>query len=357
MMHQLSNAPESSEKLTVCFNHEPLQHENVRCGSKCSLQEMVDLMLKDLSMVLENNSEEILLQRSPYTVDAITGEVRWLECKIDDWNVETDLAKYVAGASAVPIGGVAGYRVKSAIFHIHDEDSPVTMTSGHYVTVFSQNNKWHLANDEFVRCVFMEECPLFPCVVLFAKCTRDMSTNDVSMLAQDIACDPLSWDSCIGKTSFAAREKEEHPATEDQPSGRKRKASETSSANPLLFRYFKHASGSELQSLASEDQSNAEQDRSNRKQDRSKKNRSKQKQDRSNREQERSNREQDGSNREQDRSNREQDRSKTKRDRSNIEQNQQRTSKKAQERTKQLHVDPLSLEHTPLKIFAKRYYQ
>ena len=35
--------------------------------------------------------------------------------------------------------------------------------------------------------------------------------------------------------------------------------------------------------------------------------------------------------------------------------NQERAAKKAQERTKQLHVDPFALEHTPLKIFAKRY--
>ena len=71
---------------------------------------------------------------------------------------------------------------------------------------------------------------------------------------------------------------------------------------------------------------------------------SKREQDRSNQEQDRSKREQDRSNQDQDRSNREQDRS-----------NQERAAKNARERTEKLHVDPFSLEQTPLKIFAKRY--
>ena len=91
VMHQLSNAPASTEKLNVCFNHEPLQHKDCRHGPRCSLQEMVDLMLKDFPIGFEKNSEEVLWQRSPCTVDEITGELRWMECKIDDWNVEVGL--------------------------------------------------------------------------------------------------------------------------------------------------------------------------------------------------------------------------------------------------------------------------
>jgi hypothetical protein len=107
VMHQLSNAPASTEKLNVCFNHEPLQHKDCRHGPRCSLQEMVDLMLKDFPIGFEKSSEEVLLQRSPYTVDEITGELRWMGCKIDDWNVGVDLAKYFSNASAVPMGCVA----------------------------------------------------------------------------------------------------------------------------------------------------------------------------------------------------------------------------------------------------------
>ena len=91
VMHQLSNAPASTEKLNVCFNHEPLQHKDCRHGPRCSLQEMVDLMLKDFPIGFEKNSEEVLWQRSPCTGDEITGELRWMECKIDDWNVEVGL--------------------------------------------------------------------------------------------------------------------------------------------------------------------------------------------------------------------------------------------------------------------------
>ena len=67
-------------------------------------KEMVDLMLKDFPSGFERDSEEVLLHRGPHTVDEITGDLRWMECKIDDWNVE---AKYFSDASAVPMGCVA----------------------------------------------------------------------------------------------------------------------------------------------------------------------------------------------------------------------------------------------------------
>ena len=63
VMHQVSNAPVSTEKVHVCFNHEPLQHKDFRHGPRCSLQEMVDLMLKDFPSGFERDSEEVLLHR------------------------------------------------------------------------------------------------------------------------------------------------------------------------------------------------------------------------------------------------------------------------------------------------------
>ena len=70
---------------------------------------------------------------------------------------------------------LTGYRVKAAILHLHDEDSSVSMTSGHYVTALCQNGQWHLANDEFVRNVQMKECPVVPCGVLFERCDDQCS--------------------------------------------------------------------------------------------------------------------------------------------------------------------------------------
>ena len=59
--------------------------------------------------------------------------------------------------------------------------------------------------------------------------------------------------------------------------------------------------------------------------------------------------------REQDRSNQEQDRSKREQDRSDRKQDRPRAAENARERTQKLHVDPFSLELTPMKLFAKRY--
>jgi len=74
----------------------------------------------------------------------------------------------------------------------------------------------------------------------------------------------------VGKASSAAGEMEEVPATEDLPVRRKRKASETISANPLL-RYFKASLGSKHASTASVSSTgmlSSEQDESNREQER-----------------------------------------------------------------------------------------
>ena len=60
--------------------------------------------------------------------------------------------------------------------------------------MFWQNSNWHLANDDFVRYVTMEDCSLFPCVVLLAKNPMEMTTKDAPLFAQGIACQPLqTW--------------------------------------------------------------------------------------------------------------------------------------------------------------------
>ena len=72
----------------------------------------------------------------------------------------------------------------------------MSATSGH-VTAIKQNNEWHLANDEFARAVRINECPLLPCGILFAKC--DDHCSQKTMLIEGRMCEELSWDQCICK--------------------------------------------------------------------------------------------------------------------------------------------------------------
>ena len=254
---------------------------------------------------------------------------------------------------------LTGYRVKAAILHLHDEDSSVSMTSGHYVTALCQNGQWHLANDEFVRNVQMKECPVVPCGVLFERC--DDQCSGKTMLFEGMVCQQHSWFECLCKaapalpgaahaTEAAASVDGTQPvltgavpthaaSSQDVPeaSRSKRKAADASQGNCLL-KYFKPVGSIEQQKEAvnaqgkqdctgrKEDLSNREQDCSNtdqdreqdcstREQDRSTREQDSE-QDRSTREQDRSTREQDRSTREQDRSTREQDRSTREQDRS-----------------------------------------
>ena len=212
--------------------------------------------------------------------------------------------------------------MKAAILHLHDEDSSVSMTSGHYVTALCQNGQWHLANDEFVRNVQMKECPVVPCGVLFERC--DDQCSGKTMLFEGMVCQQHSWFECLCKAAPAlpgAAHATEAAASVDgtQPvftgavpthaassqdvreaSRSKRKAADASQGNCLL-KYFKPVGSIEQQKEAVNAQ--GKQDRTGRKQDCS------------NREQDRSNREQDCSNREQDRCTREQDRSTREQDR------------------------------------------
>lgn len=74
--------------------------------------------------------------------------------------------------------------MKAAILHLHVEDSPVSMTSGHYVTALRQNGQWHLANDEFVRHVQVKECPVVPCGVLFERCAMTSALGKTCCLKE-----------------------------------------------------------------------------------------------------------------------------------------------------------------------------
>ena len=60
-------------------------------------------MLKDKQLAFEVASEQVLLQRSPYTADEISGELQWIESKIEDWNAEVDLGNHFAESAASEI--------------------------------------------------------------------------------------------------------------------------------------------------------------------------------------------------------------------------------------------------------------
>ena len=91
VVHQLSNAPESTEQVSVCFNATPLHQSAYTLGEECCLQEFVDLHLKQRHGTLETVSKEILLQTIPFVVDEVTAELSWIATKIVDWNAEVDL--------------------------------------------------------------------------------------------------------------------------------------------------------------------------------------------------------------------------------------------------------------------------
>ena len=231
----------------------------------------------------------------------------------------------------------SGYRVKAAILHLHDEDSSVSMTSGHYVTALCQNGQWHLANDEFVRNVEMKECLVVPCGVLFERC--DDQCSGKSMLFEGMVSQQHSWFECLCKAApalpaaghvteaaasvdgtqpvFTGAVRTHAASSQDGPeaSRSKRKAADASQGNCLL-KYFKPVGSIEQQKEAVDAQRSREQDRSTKEQDRSTR-----EQDRSTRGQDRSTNEQDCSTREQDRSTREQDCSTREQDRSTREQN------------------------------------
>ena len=90
VVHQLSNAPESTEQVSVCFNAGPLRQSDT-LGEECSLQEFVDLQLKQRHGTLATVSKEILLQTIPFVVNEVTAELSWIASKIVDWSAEVDL--------------------------------------------------------------------------------------------------------------------------------------------------------------------------------------------------------------------------------------------------------------------------
>ena len=103
IMHQLSRTPACTPRFTVCFNHEALLRRDCEVKEARCLQEVVELMLKDKQLAFEVASEQVLLQRSPYTADEINGELQWIESKIEDWNAEVDLGNHFAESAASEI--------------------------------------------------------------------------------------------------------------------------------------------------------------------------------------------------------------------------------------------------------------
>ena len=190
LVHELSNAPQSTSQVGVCFNASPRDISQNVLESSCTMQDYVDMQLQDCNVALDNESRQILVQTIPFVVNAVTGELFWMQNRIVDWDSEVDLSRLFRQSRS-------RYRVKAAILHIHNEDSPVSATSGHYVTAIKQNNAWHLANDEFVRVVRINECPLLPCGLLFEKC--DDQCSQKTMLIEGRMCEELSWEHCICK--------------------------------------------------------------------------------------------------------------------------------------------------------------
>ena len=284
--------------------------------------------------------------------------------------------------------------MKATILHLHNEDSAVSTTSGHYVCAIRQSNAWHLANDDFVRVVRMNECPLLPCGILFEK--WDDQVSQKTSLLEGMVCDAVSWDQCICKETecvpgspgthndedIMMPDETAESASWTQPvltgavrtqpakttvgkglKDKKRKASDGTTAKTLL-KYFKTAPSQDA-SDRNQNQLDRNQDQSDRNQDRSaqQRDRSGQQQDRSGRQQDQSARQQDRSARQQDQSARQQDRSARQQDRSARQQDQSarqqdrsarqqdrsdtsqyRANAVARERTEKYHVDPFMLD-------------
>ena len=206
---------------------------------------------------------------------------------------------------------LSGYKVKSVIFHVHSEGSDVSMTSGHYVTAFCQNDIWHMANDEFVRAVKMEECTLYPCVLVLEKSERQMQTKD--MLADGVACELLPWIVSITKTISPVTTKETVSAPTEVSLRGKRKSADSIGQNKLS-NYFQASrscepeqqNSSSMNRLDGRDRADRSQDRANRSQvqaDRS--------QDRADRSQDQADRSQVQADRSQDRADQSSSRSKS----------------------------------------------
>ena len=279
----------------------------------------------------------------------------------------------------------AGYKVKSAIFHVHSEGSDVSMTSGHYVTAFCQNDIWHMANDEFVRAVKMEECPLYPCVLVLEKSERQMHTK--GMLADGVDCELVPWTFSITKTNPPVTTKETVSAPTEVSLRGKRK-SEDSIGQNKLSNYFQASrsckpeqqNSSSMNRLDVRDRADRSEDRADRSQDRAGRSQDGAggSQDRAGRSQDRAGRSQDHGGRSQDRAGRSRDQAGGSQDGGGRSQDQagrirdrsqeekqiyrhkgglhgDRAAKHARERTEKAHVDPFLLEQTPLALFARRY--
>ena len=102
MMHDLSNAPESTMQVGVCFNASPRDISENVLEARCTLQEFVDLQLKECHVALENVSTQILVKTIPFVVNAVTGELFWMQNRIADWDSEVDLSKLFRQSPEIP---------------------------------------------------------------------------------------------------------------------------------------------------------------------------------------------------------------------------------------------------------------
>ena len=409
VVHELSNAPQSTSQVGVCFNASPRDISQNVLESSCTMQDYVDMQLQDCEVALDNESKQILVQTVPFVVNAVTGELFWMQNRIVDWGSEVDLSRLFRQSRS-------RYKVKAAILHIHNEDSSVSATSGHYVTAIKQNNAWHLANDEFVRVVRMNECPLLPCGLLFEKC--DDQCSQKTMLIEERMCEELSWEHCIcketkcvpsaastqtmmpnetaeslswtqlpvggavcaqaGETPDSNETAESVPWTQlpvggavctQERKGKKRNTSDGKGAQTLL-KYFKtdrtqerNRDQKQVRTERKEESTERSQDRTERKQERTERKRepTERKDERTERSQVRTERKQDRTEQSQDRTERSQDRTEQSQDRTGRKQDRTdqaqaaRAVTVARERTQKCHVDPFMLDQTPLALFAKRY--
>ena len=102
VMHDLSNAPESTMQVGVCFNASPRDISENVLEARCTLQEFVDLQLKECHVALENVSTQILVKTIPFVVNAVTGELFWMQNRIADWDSEVDLSKLFRQSPEIP---------------------------------------------------------------------------------------------------------------------------------------------------------------------------------------------------------------------------------------------------------------
>ena len=70
--------------------------------ASCMLQDFVDMQLKECHGALENVSKQILVRTIPFVLNAVTGELFWMQNRIVDWDLEVDLSKLFRQSPEIP---------------------------------------------------------------------------------------------------------------------------------------------------------------------------------------------------------------------------------------------------------------